>query len=656
MSFLGLEKPIEYSGVQVFDPTMAKMVLDAQDKYFNVLYADYQQGLKDMKEFKKEYGDFITPILADQEWYNKNVTGKVRNFINDAYSRGIDLTRSAEGRAAIAQMINSIDVGSIAKLRSSAENAKEYLKARKQLEAQGLYNPLLAKYEGFDTNTYNTLDKVDSDGNIIPGRDIWNKMSPTRITDMATFGNPYFEGMKPNVHSASKNGISYTIEEINENDLKAIADAHFNELVSTPQGQLMYKYYQDIAKTTGGNARDMFNNAVVDGQRRRIYQKDNYDDQWATHQRIAQGWESNRLARDKFNWDKAMDLLQLGIDEDGNPLPSASGYGSGGSNNLVTKGTSTMVSSDQDRQYVEMREEFEKGLKNAESAAFSNLNGDLKLRIGDKSLADRYKRAYQVLEDTKSTELDKKAARETIQYVEKNPSENLKKWISVYKKSVDKTAWDRYSSSIANDTPWGQYQSEQSLMNKAHEVFHRQNILENPLDSGAREDMNHVLGIVEKDDGANSVKIGTVTRGTEFAPVAEAAFTGNRLYRHDSKISKLNRLLKGKNYQVTAETESGREYGSGVIKNAKYNVITQNVIFSDPDIVSELNTWGDKEKKNAGIIKSGNGYIIPIITRYSTGSYTHANVNSSTDSRYNNSEVVRQRPSRLAESLIRPIR
>jgi hypothetical protein len=44
---------------------MAKMVLDAQDKYFNVLYADYQQGLQDMKEFKKEYGDFVTPILAD---------------------------------------------------------------------------------------------------------------------------------------------------------------------------------------------------------------------------------------------------------------------------------------------------------------------------------------------------------------------------------------------------------------------------------------------------------------------------------------------------------------------------------------------------------------------------------------------------------------
>jgi len=33
------------------------------------------------------------------DWYNKNVIGATRNFINDAYDKGIDLARSAEGRA-----------------------------------------------------------------------------------------------------------------------------------------------------------------------------------------------------------------------------------------------------------------------------------------------------------------------------------------------------------------------------------------------------------------------------------------------------------------------------------------------------------------------------------------------------------------------------
>ena len=313
-----------------------------------------------------------------------------------------------------------------------------------------------------------------------------------------------------------------------------------------------------------------------------------------------------------------------------------------------------MVSADQDRQYMEIREDFENKLKTAEASAFSKLDGDLKLRIGDKARADRYKRADAVLNDPKSSELDKKAAKETIEKMEKNPSENMKQWIKAYKESTDKTAWDKYRSSTGINTPWGQEQSEQTLMGKAHEAFYRQNILSNPLDIGARADMNHALGITEDEEGK---KIGTVTKGTEFAPVAEAAFTGNRGYRYNSKVSKLNRLLKGKHYTVTAETESGREYGSGVIKDAKYNVITQNVIFHDNDVVNELATWSPLDKKQAGIISvdNGTGYIIPIITKYSTGSYTHANINSETDERYKSSEVVKQRPSRLAEYLMKPI-
>jgi len=58
----------------------------------------------------------------------------------------------------LSRIVNSVDVGQVAKLRSSAKNAEEFLKARKQLEAQGLYNPLFAKYDGPDINSYSTLD------------------------------------------------------------------------------------------------------------------------------------------------------------------------------------------------------------------------------------------------------------------------------------------------------------------------------------------------------------------------------------------------------------------------------------------------------------------------------------------------------------------
>ena len=117
MVFLGLEKPVEYGAQQIFDPTMANMVLQTQKQYNDAARQEFYRGLQDIKDFQKEYGDFITPILADQDWYNRNVTGKVRDFINSAYERGIDLTRSPEGRAAITQLINSIPVGEVAKLK-----------------------------------------------------------------------------------------------------------------------------------------------------------------------------------------------------------------------------------------------------------------------------------------------------------------------------------------------------------------------------------------------------------------------------------------------------------------------------------------------------------------------------------------------------------
>lgn len=204
MSFLGLESPVEYTGYQIFDPTMAKMILDAQDKYFNAVYADYQQGLEDMKEFKKEYYDFDTPILADQDWYNRNVTGKVRNFINEAYARGIDLTRSPEGRAAIAQMINSINVGKVAKLRSSKQAAEDYIKARGVLQSKGLYSP---EMEAFVTG-----GKSLENWNTLGGDGIWNRTSPVEAASLLDLTYDYYKNRTPRDLTAAdfieSNGLS----------------------------------------------------------------------------------------------------------------------------------------------------------------------------------------------------------------------------------------------------------------------------------------------------------------------------------------------------------------------------------------------------------------------------------------------------------------
>ena len=259
---------IQYPIKDLYDKQLMAMSINAARDM-------YEKGQQEIKDFRKEYGDFITPILADQDWYNENVTGKVRDTINTLYQNGIDPIRSAEGRAVISSLINSIPIGEVAKLRSSAENAKEFLKARKALEAQGLYNPLFAKYDGPDINTYSTVDQG-----------IWDKMSPTKIVDMATFGNPYYEGLKANRKKVSKGGKEYNVEEINMSDLRNIANSKFNELVSTPQGQLMYKYYMDQTENNPELAREMFNQAVADGQKRRIYKYEEEDDNYFKNEQL----------------------------------------------------------------------------------------------------------------------------------------------------------------------------------------------------------------------------------------------------------------------------------------------------------------------------------------------------------------------------------
>lgn len=140
MTFLGYERPVEYRRQQIFDPTTANMVLNAQQNYINEVKNEYLRGLADLKEFNREYGDFVTPIFADQDWYNKNFTGKIRDFINNAYDNGVDLLRSPEGRMAMTVMMNNLPYGEYAKKKTRAENAKEWYKNMGILRSKGKYD------------------------------------------------------------------------------------------------------------------------------------------------------------------------------------------------------------------------------------------------------------------------------------------------------------------------------------------------------------------------------------------------------------------------------------------------------------------------------------------------------------------------------------
>jgi len=222
----------------VFDPVTAQMVLNANRDYINAVYRDYQQAMSDMKEFNKEYGDFLSPIQADMDLYDREVSGNIRNFVNSLYSQGIDPLRSQEGRAAIQRKLASINDGLVRDLRQRALNATKYIASRDALKAAGQYDP---EYE-----------RAMLGGQLLEEWD--NSLGGWK----ATSASPYLDYEKKYGHLFDKMGYEYDPEESkkfpgmraftkSKSRMRDILSASRPDLINDPQ----YKY--DLQRIKNAN-------------------------------------------------------------------------------------------------------------------------------------------------------------------------------------------------------------------------------------------------------------------------------------------------------------------------------------------------------------------------------------------------------------------
>lgn len=208
----------------------------------------YERGQKQMEDFYKKYGDFFSPISSDMDWYDQNVTGRARDFIQNLYNNGVDPLRSAEGRALIQQFVNSVPISEVNKRKQAAAAAQEYIKARGELEAKGLWNPEYERYvlggrsledwdttrDGFWTRTapsqYKTLQELTEDW--------YDKRTPHDLTQAEVEGF----GMKYDPR--------YRYQGFTDDDLMNIARDR------TPgwYGSSYANYYRDLARQKVVNA------------------------------------------------------------------------------------------------------------------------------------------------------------------------------------------------------------------------------------------------------------------------------------------------------------------------------------------------------------------------------------------------------------------
>lgn len=258
MVILGLERPVEYGSRQIFDPTMANMVLNAQNRYVQAMREDYLQGREDLKEFNKNFGDFFSPIQKDMEWYDQNVTGATRDLINNLYAQGMDM-RNPEFRSAVSRFINNMPVGKINQLKQSAAMANEYLKNKAELESEGLYN------EDFERSRLGGHLIDDWDTNTMG---MWKDPTPSKFKDLNTWTSHLFDNMELSYDpEESKKYPGYKAYTKSKDTMSKIVDARIAQLLDSDLGKYYLKTIEgEIPDSFSGNRR----NAAINELKERI--------------------------------------------------------------------------------------------------------------------------------------------------------------------------------------------------------------------------------------------------------------------------------------------------------------------------------------------------------------------------------------------------
>lgn len=196
MTYLGLEKPVVWDVKSVVDPTTIQMYLNSQRDYVNALYNDYRQANQDMKDFNKEFGDFISPFRKDMARYGE-VIGGIKDKINEAYANGIDPLRSPEGRAMINRLINSVDPAEFNMMKSNAKTGYAYLDALQALRKAGKFSQ---GQEDFDIamNGGTPFDDFATSG---PGGALntWGRTSPVQATTLTELARSNYEHRTPRI-------------------------------------------------------------------------------------------------------------------------------------------------------------------------------------------------------------------------------------------------------------------------------------------------------------------------------------------------------------------------------------------------------------------------------------------------------------------------
>ena len=199
--------------------------------------AAMDQAIADVSAAIQTFGEFRSPSRVDTENYYNMTIGQMSDLINQA-ATDPDRMKDAGFRAQFYNRLNSLNYAGLSQLKESAENLRAGLEMRAKMEAAGKYNE---NWDDADIAGYDTLRT---------GR-VFEDITPIEYMNANQLSNAYFDNLKAGtIGSTWRDGVKYTVTGNTVEDLRAVADAHMNDLIATPQGRM---YMRDFLRKNNGD-------------------------------------------------------------------------------------------------------------------------------------------------------------------------------------------------------------------------------------------------------------------------------------------------------------------------------------------------------------------------------------------------------------------
>lgn len=568
----------------LYDTAIMKMAIEAAKDM-------YDKGEAQMENFYKTYGDFMSPFAKDMQKYGEAMK-YIRDTINDAYARGIDLFKSPEGRAIIAQLSHSVDPTWYNTAKANAKLGYAYLDSLKKGIENGTYNKdfqdfLLSKEQGGP----GAFEDFSSDNGM------WNVSGVAKFQDVNQWTHHLFDNMEltydPELSKSTPGFLAYSK---NRDVMNQIAANNMPALANTDIGRFLLNKYKQQFKANGYNDSDATKAAYSALQETIV--NSNYEQSRVKLEQDPYAYLQQSKAADLDNFRKKEIIkrqMAMDLNGDGN-----------------------VDEEERNLYYNSMKSQLTGNTTPSGSEPIPNGASD---QLANEQILRTESRRKEALKNVKTKE-DLKNAQ--LKWYQENTTGGM----------VGRTPTSSNPSTAAE------------LRDNSEKIFKKNNVV--TLEKGLQEDMNNLL--TYKKDPNTDEFYNYADNTVDFRPNVVASMTGNRVYKYNNIVNKVSRAIKGKRYTLPAD-DINREYASGTKDGKHVNVINETVIFKDTDVVAKLDKIDEGLLNEYGVQKVDGGYKIPISHVFNTNSIAAAAVNSATDKRVaGQSEAAKRQANRQARA------